>query len=321
MDQFLAEYYGTDELADNGVMDDDIEKMAQLTLLTKEAAAEGVDLSEFNDYELLEMADDLYGGTGYGDDLMEKEAAAKFEEADFLGRVMAHSFHQESDEIVKQAERATRESVTAFRDKALAREARNAPNPGSGASGASVPTAAEVEAFGKKQKQTRASSGGGRSMAGSGASGASVPTAAELDEFTKQQRVAAGSDIAAGKGSTRVAAAVDRAKNIAAHTRKSAPNLARHYGSRALKAGRRAAPYAAGGLALAGAGAAGGYALRDKRSADTAFEQLVAERANEHLEAAGLIQKEAAEEDDFETMVDRAALEVLSANGFDVEWY
>lgn len=88
--------------------------------------------------------------------------------------------------------------------------------------------------------------------------------------------------------------------------------------------GRKAALAIGGAAALAGAGY-GGYrgvkAMREKKSSDEMFAELVEQRAYEHLEAAGLLDKTAGAEEDFETMVDRAALEVLEANGYPVEWY
>jgi hypothetical protein len=105
MDQFLVDYYGT--CKDESAQEDDLEKMAQLTLLTKEAAAEGFDLSQLSDEEMLGLAEQLYGGgtpaAEAGTPDLEKEAAEKVDEADFLGRVMAHSFNQELGEIEKQA--------------------------------------------------------------------------------------------------------------------------------------------------------------------------------------------------------------------------
>ena len=97
MDPFLAEYYGTgnDEI---GYDEDALEKMAQLTLLTKEAEEEGIDLSELSEEELLALSEEVYGA-----DPMEKEASDMFETADFSGRIMAHSMWNELEAIQKQA--------------------------------------------------------------------------------------------------------------------------------------------------------------------------------------------------------------------------
>ena len=103
MDPWLADVYGT-----GGA--DDLEKTAQMHILSKLAEEEGVDLSGLDDEQLGE----LYAQVADGDEGQEevyvepepqseeflaKEAQAKFEEADFLGRVMAHSFTQEMDKI------------------------------------------------------------------------------------------------------------------------------------------------------------------------------------------------------------------------------
>ena len=51
MNQFLADHYGTG--GDQGLTEDEaaLEKMAQLTLLVKEAEEEGIDLSELTEEE------------------------------------------------------------------------------------------------------------------------------------------------------------------------------------------------------------------------------------------------------------------------------
>lgn len=103
MDPFLADYYGTGQGA--GYDEDALEKMAQLTLLTKEAEEEGIDLSELSEEELLALSEEVYGGD---EDPMEKEASDMFETFDFGGRVMAHSMWNELEAIQKQAAKAGR---------------------------------------------------------------------------------------------------------------------------------------------------------------------------------------------------------------------
>jgi hypothetical protein len=118
MNQFLAEFYGTGggvtkEASEAPITDADaLEKMAQLTLLVKQAEDEGVDISGLSDEEALQLAGEMYGndepeptdpGEQTDTDEVEKEAQAKFEEADFLGRVMAHANWQETQEILKEA--------------------------------------------------------------------------------------------------------------------------------------------------------------------------------------------------------------------------
>ncbi|HUW11139.1 MAG TPA: hypothetical protein VM537_15525 [Anaerolineae bacterium] len=59
-------------------------------------------------------AADLGFDIGSGDEGMEVEASARFEEADFLGRVMAHSYHDEHEKIAK--------SISEAEAKAFAKE-------------------------------------------------------------------------------------------------------------------------------------------------------------------------------------------------------
>jgi hypothetical protein len=107
MDQWLANIYGT-----NGG-GDDLEKTAQNMLLQKLAEEEGVDLSGLDEEQLAALAQEVLGGEeqqAASEEQVEmspeeteaylaKEAQAKFEEADFLGRVMAHSYTQELEKI------------------------------------------------------------------------------------------------------------------------------------------------------------------------------------------------------------------------------
>lgn len=125
MNSWLADVYGT------GSQGEDLEKIAQDMLLVKLAEAEGVDISGLSPDQLSALAAEVLEenqggepGAGGGEAApttpiapvsapaqapvtteiqdpagLSKEAAAKFEEADFLGRVMAHSFTQELDKI------------------------------------------------------------------------------------------------------------------------------------------------------------------------------------------------------------------------------
>ncbi len=273
MDNFLAEYYGTAAQDEGAYADDDLEKMAQLTLLTKEAAAEGVDLSQFSDQELLAMADELYGGETAGAPDMEKEAQAKFEEADFLGRIMAHSFNQELGDIEKQA--------------GWAQEGAKRLEGAAGRAASGVRRGAEWL--------------GGKTIG-------------------KGRRGAISRDIAGGEWAQR------GGERMSAKGRREFEKAVREQAGERVGTMARRRGYGmmgAGGALAAGAGGAGIYAAtrdKKKKSSDSAFEQLVLDRANEHLEAAGLLQKEAGG-DDFDTAVDRAALELLEANGYPVEWY
>lgn len=105
MDAYLANIYGT------GVSSDSLEKTAQAELLYKLAEEEGIDLSGLDEDQLSALADqvitdnqDPNAGGGAEDPGVggEEEAQAKFAEADFLGRVMAHSYTQELNKIAAE---------------------------------------------------------------------------------------------------------------------------------------------------------------------------------------------------------------------------
>lgn len=116
MDAQLAEIYGTGVSAE-----DDQVKLAAAELLVKLAADNDVDLSQFSDTEVSQMVSELsktaeFPPVAEGEKKEEKEeskessesseekaAEEKVAEADFLGRVMAHSFNQELAEIQKEA--------------------------------------------------------------------------------------------------------------------------------------------------------------------------------------------------------------------------
>lgn len=123
MDEWLAEVYGT-KGAQQQV---DLEKVAQLAILEKLAGEEGYDLSNLTEEQAIELANEVMSAGAQGGEQpqgepqpqqpqgepqagptqeqaeleLAKEAAAKFEEADFLGRVMAHAYTQELEKIGK----------------------------------------------------------------------------------------------------------------------------------------------------------------------------------------------------------------------------
>jgi hypothetical protein len=118
MDQWLAQVYGTGS-QDTTV---DLEKVAQAAILEKLAAEGGYDLSGLTEEQAIELANELMAGgqveqQAQGQEQQEqtepaqeeveeqlaKEAQAKFEEADFLGRVMAHAYTQEMSKIALEA--------------------------------------------------------------------------------------------------------------------------------------------------------------------------------------------------------------------------
>ena len=108
----LAAMYGTPG-AESAI--EEQEKIAQAELFAKLAADNGIDLNQLGDEQIAELWDGTFGKTA-GDDKDEddeddkskkaaaefyavKEAQDKVAEADYLGRVMAHSFTSEMDQI------------------------------------------------------------------------------------------------------------------------------------------------------------------------------------------------------------------------------
>jgi len=291
MNQFLADQYGT------GGVDEDtdaLEKMAQLTLLVKEAEENDIDLSELSEEEALELADELYGDEEYEDeDDFEKEAAAKFEEADFLGRVMAHSMWQELDEIQKEA---------GLKEKAV--------DLGRRAYGATLGRVGK----GVEQKLMNRYRGEGK-----------MPTKLESRII---QRLGGVKRKYRGKKIT------DDNYEQWAGSRKVRRGMKRgaHRLERAGRIGAEAAT-TAGALGAVGgtawAGKKGIDALRDgKKKKASAFLKLAEDRALEMLYDEGYIDEygnvygaeKTASAGDFDTTLDTAALEILEANGWPVHW-
>lgn len=103
MDEQLAAIYGTGH--PEQTEETDLEKTAAAELLVKLAAEEGMDLDNFSDQEVAEMINELQspGIEHNAEAEATDESQEKFAEADFLGRVMAHSMVQELDNIEKEA--------------------------------------------------------------------------------------------------------------------------------------------------------------------------------------------------------------------------
>ncbi len=284
MNEFLAGYYGTDANGGNGDADA-LEKMAQLTLLVKEAEENDIDISSLSDEEAMQLAEELYGDDGSdageqtGEEDLEKEAQAKFEEADFLGRVMAHSMWQELDSIQKEA----------------------------GAVG---------EAAGKAWKWMRAAPG----KAHKATLGRLGEAAAEAAEKGTAGR------IAAQPGRMRKQYGVEKARKMrkGEFTESEAAKIMRR--GRQANIATQAGAATLGTAALAGGGVAAHKALKKKGSA---LNSLIEQRAIEHLAAAGYVDQQGnvyaavektAADNDFNMMVDKAALELLEQNGYPVQW-
>ena len=108
MNELLAQAYNTEaNIASNS---GETEKTAEAVLLEeleKIATAEGIDLNEFDDNDILEIIGEAMGDntekvasadTTDTEEVVE-EGEAKLAEADFLGRTMAHAFYDELTSI------------------------------------------------------------------------------------------------------------------------------------------------------------------------------------------------------------------------------
>lgn len=98
MDEFLQEFYGTNQSPE------DMEKAAAAELLEKVAADNEIDLDDLGEEDLQELYGDALSEVRGEEPEMDKEAEEKFAEADFLGRVMAHSYTSEMDKIAADPE-------------------------------------------------------------------------------------------------------------------------------------------------------------------------------------------------------------------------
>tara|TARA_B100000131_G_scaffold166520_1_gene160982 strand:- start:4929 stop:5537 length:609 start_codon:yes stop_codon:yes gene_type:complete len=105
MNELLAQAYGTGA---NIEANTGVEKTAEAVLLEeleKIATAEGIDLNEFDDNDIMEIIGEALGETqiktasAEGEEVDVEEGEAKLAEADFLGRTMAHAFYDELTSI------------------------------------------------------------------------------------------------------------------------------------------------------------------------------------------------------------------------------
>jgi hypothetical protein len=129
MNELLAQAYGTQKNVDTN---SGVEKTAEAALISeleKVAAAEGIDLNEFSDDDILEILNEAMGGedtektasaeapateapsTEGTED--EEETQVKLAEADFLGRTMAHAFYDELTSIQGPGSEKTASEKTA----------------------------------------------------------------------------------------------------------------------------------------------------------------------------------------------------------------
>lgn len=129
MDPRLAEIYGTNEEAD-------VEKVAAAELAEKLAEGEDLDLDSMTPDQVEALAQEVLSADeetetaeeteteteeteeSPSEEDGEKVAAAEFEQADFLGRVMAHSFVNECKSIEKEASYPHSQMKKTLADKA-----------------------------------------------------------------------------------------------------------------------------------------------------------------------------------------------------------
>ena len=120
MHNWLAEMYGTGEDIGSSPEQNDVEKLAQAEILDQMFEAEDVDWNALDADTVEKVAEELFGAenqitaeelTKAASDEVEgevegedAEAQEKFAEADFAGRVMAHSFNQELESIELEKE-------------------------------------------------------------------------------------------------------------------------------------------------------------------------------------------------------------------------
>ena len=101
MNEILAQAYGTREKLAAAQSQEKTAEAVLLDELIKVAEAEGVDLNQLDDNDIAEILAGAMGAAGQGaektasaEDLSEEDSA-KLQEADFLGRVMAHAMFDE----------------------------------------------------------------------------------------------------------------------------------------------------------------------------------------------------------------------------------
>ena len=127
MNELLAQAYNTE--ANVAANTEGVEKTAEAVLfeeLEKIAAAEGIDLNEFSDNDILEIIGEAMGETEKtaAAETVDGEGQEKLAEADFLGRTMAHAFYDELTSIQNGGTTKTAadaEVEEAFEEAAVAR--------------------------------------------------------------------------------------------------------------------------------------------------------------------------------------------------------
>jgi hypothetical protein len=289
MDEWLANVYGT-----GSNQTPDLEKVAQMAILEKLANDEGYDLSGLSEEEAEDlanqiMADAASDGEEQGEEVpeeeMAKEAQAKFEEADFLGRVMAHSYTQELEKIAEHSA----EDIAKF---TKSRE--------------------------KADKGLKFSKGKNKGYITKGLPSARIKAEGAAHAVSRGVRKGADKAETAGR---KVTGALSRAK---AAIGRSGTYSDLHRAGGAVKGhlSKHQGKYMLGGL---GAAAIGGGALAahkafsksEKSKTASAFEKLAEDRANELLENDG--EFELSGDENFDEALNARAIEMLQENGYTIE--
>jgi hypothetical protein len=347
MNPYLAAMYNTNGAGEAAA--EDLQKTAEAELFCKVAADHGIDLSAMSDEQISDMYSRIFVKTAEKDEHEDKESpekekkeeheaketpkeekeeeakkaeaaeyftekrafAEKIAEGDYIGRVMAHSFTQERDNIetAKVAafiEQAAAEGMTEEQIFEAVKEA----------AGTQVIEAA-------KKKGLRDLAGKAVSKVVGAAKDTSVGKALKYQgmkgRFEKSLDIA--KHTAEGKDVTRLEKGIDKAKQLR--------NL--HAGKAAIK----------GGIGVGAVGAAGAvhhFAKKDKEASAEAFEEMSANHAIKTAEAAGYDVEQAqslvsavytlglaesekiASVQDVETATHVRGLEYLEAAGYPVNW-
>lgn len=310
MDPILAELYGTDELVKEAAGVE--EEVSIEEYLEKEAAdsfaewatESGIDLekeadedvtatyAEFRDGFMKAAAEEL--GAEGTEEYTEETGEEKLAEADFLGRVMAHSYVSELAEIEKEA-----------------------------AGGGKV-----RQALGKYWRALRGTDV--KKIQKELGQFGDTPMAEQLKQrawegkYQKafQKHMGEMSATRGAKGRARAAAL----KEVGAKPTFTGTGVRGRELEEAVKARRLARGVTggvAGGLGVAGAGGAGiGYmAGKEKKSADEEYAELVQDRALEILKEAGYAEEpETYDEEKLAYAIEYDALSTLEEMGYPVEW-
>lgn len=306
MNEFLANLYGTaqDVGASTG---DDTEKLAQAQILDQMFEAEGINIDELHPQTVVKVAEAIFGdetkiaeedvenaqhegGESKKEEKKEeakedekKEAEEKLAEADFLGRVMAHSFENERREIEKQA---------GLGDKITR-------------GGKAVWEGLKGAATGKNIKAGLSELEKSKGLAASAEKTKTVgQTASRIAEGTKSRIVRQKAEGVASRAGERAGKALQESA------------AARSGGRKTLAKGvaQTAGLYGAGATALGGAGYAAGHHGAKKESA---LDVLAEQRAAEILSEYGV--NEATGEEKLASAVEQRAWEMLAEAGYTVE--